>query len=535
MLIQLPSIDFVKMRMGARFLSRLPAFFKRPLELDEARWILSCRFEQRQARFLALLRRTVFEQPKGPYLHLLDHAGCEYGDLVRLVQQDGVEGALSALVEKGVFLSVDEFKGRTAVRRGSLTIDFNPEQLRNPLAEFHVSARSSGSRGGSLPVLIDLSFVRECAVNTLLFLHARDGQHWLKADWEVPGAGARFRLLKYASFGAPPTRWFSQVDPDSSDLDPIFRWSDRAMRWRSRLAGVVLPGPIYAPVSDPIHLARWMRDVLERGQVPHLFSFPSSAVSLCRRASEAGISLQGAQLTIGGEPVTEARLATIREVGATALPRYGSMECGPIGYGCLCPDAADDVHLQHDLHALIEAGPAGEELGFPSGALFVSTLHPAAPFVMINVSMGDQAKMSRRRCGCPLQSLGWHTHLHGIRSYEKLTGTGMTFLDTDVIHVLEEVLPARFGGSPTDYQLVEQESEQGEPELRLLVHPQLGPVNTDEVAETFLYAIGATDSVCKMMESVLREADILKVVRRIPHSTRSGKILHLHIEQRAAC
>jgi hypothetical protein len=386
-----------------------------------------------------------------------------------------------------------------------------------------------------LPVLIDLAFVRGCAVNTLLFLDARNGQHWLKADWEILGAGARFRLLKYAAFGAPPARWFSQLDPDSSELDPIFRWGDRAVRWGSRLAGVALPRPIYAPVNDPIRLARWMRDMLRRGQVPHLFSFPSSAVSLCRRASEAGISLEGAQLTIGGEPVTEARLATIREVGVTALPRYGSMECGPIGYGCLCPDTADDVHLQHDLHALIQAGPAGEALGFPPGALFVSTLHPAAPFVMINVSMGDQATISRRRCGCPLQTQGWGTHLHGVRSFEKLTGTGMTFFDIDVIRVLEEVMPARFGGFPTDYQLLEQESEKGEPQLRLLVHPELGPMNTDEVAETFLSAIGATNRLYRMMESCVREARILKVERRIPQSTRSGKILHLHIERHATC
>ncbi len=71
--------------------------------------------------------------------------------------------------------------------------------------------------------------------------------------------------------------------------------------------------------------------------------------------------------------------------------------------------------------------------------------------------MGDQAVVSERACGCPYQQLGWTTHLHGIRSFEKLTAAGMTFLDTDVIRVLEEVLPGRFGGIPSDYQLVEEE------------------------------------------------------------------------------
>lgn len=55
------------------------------------------------------------------------------------------------------------------------------------------------------------------------------------------------------------------------------------------------------------------------------------------------------------------------------------------------------------------------------------------------------------------ERLGWTLHLHGIRSVEKLTAAGMTFLDSDVIRVLEEVLPGRFGGGPTHYQLVEEE------------------------------------------------------------------------------
>jgi hypothetical protein len=44
----------------------------------------------------------------------------------------------------------------------------------------------------------------------------------------------------------------------------------------------------------------------------------------------------------------------------------------------------------------------------------------------------------------------------------------MTFLDTDVIRVLEEILPARFGGGPADYQLVEDERADGQPCLRLV-------------------------------------------------------------------
>jgi hypothetical protein len=130
-----------------------------------------------------------------------------------------------------------------------------------------------------------------------------------------------------------------------------------------------------------------------------------------------------------------------------------------------------------------------------------------------------------------LEGLGWVTHLHTVRSYEKLTGGGMTFMDTDIIRVLEEEMPARFGGVPTDYQLLEEEADDGRPRLRLVVHPRVGPLNTDAVAEAFLTAIGSVSVRERVMESVWRDADILRVERQMPLTTHAGKILHLHVGQ----
>lgn len=116
------------------------------------------------------------------------------------------------------------------------------------------------------------------------------------------------------------------------------------------------------------------------------------------------------------------------------------------------------------------------------------------------------------------------------RSYEKLTAGGMIFLDTDVIRVLEEVLPARFGGGPTDFQLVEDEAEGGAPRLQLRVHPGLGPLDPSAMAETFLAAIGHGSGVERVMGLVWREGHFLRVEREAPLATASGKILHhLHV------
>lgn len=302
------------------------------------------------------------------------------------------------------------------------------------------------------------------------------------------------------------------------------------MRWGSRVSGVPLPDPIHAPVDDPIRIAHWVRDVVRDGGTPHLFTFPSSAVCLSQSALEAGIDLDGLQLTISGEPITEARLRTIGKARAAAVPRYGTMECGPIGYGCLAPDAPDEVHVQKDLQGLIQGGPVGKKWGFRPEALFLTTLHPAAPYFMLNVSMGDQGILRDRSCGCPLEREGWLTHLHGVRSFEKLTGSGMTFLDADVIAVLEEHLPATFGGAPTDYQLVESETDDGHAVLYLLAHPDLGPLDPDAVAESFLSALEAQSTENRLMAMAWRSSGILRIERQAPRKTRSGKILHLVVE-----
>jgi hypothetical protein len=513
---------------AARFLPRLPSFLRRPLTSAEAHAMLRRRRERRQADFLLLARLAIYDHPASPYAELLRIAGCEYGDLERLVREDGIEGALRTLYRHGVFLTVDEYKGRRAAIRGNTTITVDPNSLRNPLAGAHVPGRSSGSRSAGTAVAFDLDFVRGCAVNSLLSLEARGGASWLKADWEVPGVGGTFRLLKLSSFGAPVARWFSHVDPA---VAARYRWNAWGLRWAGRVAGAALPAPEHAPLDAPLVIARWMVDTRRAGLTPYLLTFASSAVRLSQAAFEAGIDLGGAKLLLMGEPTTAARLAAIRRSGAEALPRYGSIEVGPIGYGCLSPEAPDDVHLFDDLHALLQPGPDAGLHGHFAEAVFLTSLRPAAPFVMLNVSMGDQATMGSRCCGCPMERLGWTTHLQGIRSYEKLTTQGMTFLDTDVIRVLEEVLPGRFGGAPTHYQLLEEEVHDSRPILRLLVHPAVGAVDSAAVVETFLQAIAAGSGGERMMSLLWRDAALVRVERREPVATGSGKILHLHVRK----
>jgi len=462
----------------------------------------------------------------------LNLAGCEYGDLEKLVSQDGLEEALQTVFRHGVYLTVDEFKGRRPATRGSATIAVDPSRLRNSSSGFQVTVRSSGSRGEGTSVPTDLGSIRDHCVNQCLALHARGGIGWRHAIWAVPGGAAVRVLLRYSACGASPVRWFSQVDPGSPWLHPRYRWSARVMRWGSLVAGVPLPRPTYVPLEDPLPIAHWMAEILRAGGTPHLNTFASSAVRLCKAACDAGIDLRGAEFTLTGEPITAARLTVVRRAGAKGVPSYATMEAGGrIGYGCLTPEAPDDFHLFSDLHALVQPGPDGERPGLPAGALLLSSLRPTAPVILLNVSTGDQAVVAHRACGCPLERLGWTTHLHTIRSFEKLTAAGMTFLDMDVVRVLEEVLPARFGGGPTHYQLVEEEAKDGRPRLRLLIHPAVGPLDTTAVTDAFLEAVSQGSGAERVMGQVWRDSGVLRVERQVPLATASGKILHLHAER----
>src|SRR6266516_2181904 len=117
--------------IGLRLLRNLPPFLRRRISVDEARSTMKTRLERRETDFLALVRGAIFENPETPYQQLLRIAGCEFGDLERLVAQDGVEGALRSLYRSGVYLTIDEYKGRRPTVRGSATLAVEPTQLRN--------------------------------------------------------------------------------------------------------------------------------------------------------------------------------------------------------------------------------------------------------------------------------------------------------------------------------------------------------------------------------------------------------------------
>lgn len=523
-----PRLSLEDLRLGIRFLRRLPGFLRRPWALDEARAAVAWRLEHRGARFLTLMHRAVYENPGSPYRPLLAHAGCAYGDLARLVEREGVEGALRALVREGVYLSLEELKGRRPVQRGSLLVEAGPARLRNPGVPGHLALRSGGGRGTAVPMVVDLDFMRETNAGHRCTLAARGGESWAHAVWDVPGGAALIRVLRLAGTGAPPIRWFSPIDPAAEDLHARYRWAARALRLGSLAARIPLPAPVHVPLAAPLPIVRWATDVRRAGRVPHVVTTVSAALRLAEAARVAGGSLGGVELTISGEPITAARMDTIERAGARPVASYGSSDTGTaMAHGCLSPRWPDDMHLLTDLFAVVQPEDAAPIAGLPPTALLFTSLGAAAPLVLLNVALGDQAAMVDRACGCPIERIGWTRHLHTVRSFEKLTVGGMSLLDADLIGILDEMLPARFGGGPTHYQVLEDQDADGQPRLRLLVDPAVGPLDADAVAETFLAAISRGSGIERITALTWRAGGFLTIERRAPESRRGDKILHL--------
>lgn len=91
--------------------------------------------------------------------------------------------------------------------------------------------------------------------------------------------------------------------------------------------------------------------------------------------------------------------------------------------------------------------------------------------------------------------------------------------------MLEEVLPARFGGTSLDYQLAEDEAPGGAVRLVLRVSPSLGPLKAADLRATLFDELGRGGSADRYQVSLWRRAGTLQVRREAPISTRAGKVL----------
>jgi hypothetical protein len=292
-----------------------------------------------------------------------------------------------------------------------------------------------------------------------------------------------------------------------------------------------VPFPEYVTVDRAVEVARSLAELLKTHRQCRLATTISRAVRVSLAAQEAGIRLDGLVINGGGEPATPAKVRAMENVGARYFANYALTEAGTLGNGCAHTLDYGDVHLFKDAYALIDYPHPIPAFDVTVPAFNLTTLLPTAPKLLLNLQMNDYGIVEERACGCEFETYGYSTHLREIRSYSKLTGEGVTLIGSEVVHVLEQVLPDRFGGTPLDYQLMEQEDSQGLTRLYLVIHPRLEITDEQAVVDVVLNALRQSSPMADSASSVWQRAGTIHVKRKEPVWTGRGKFMPLDIRR----
>lgn len=512
----------------ARFSAGVSDYLRAPAQEDSLA-PFQRQMEGREEVWLRTVRAGIFDRPESPYARMFAIAGIEYGDLCASVRNDGLEPTLERLRCAGIYLTHDEYKGKEAILRGGREIAGDHAGLANPLATGSgFESRSSGSRSSGIRLRRPTAFqVHKDAYGALEMREFELDRRALALLKPILPASSGFTGgMRATRLGCNLERWFA---PGGKAADSVhYRLLTNFLVTQARLRGVRVPYPTHLAPNDFLPPAQWLAKRRTQGVACAVRAFVSPAVRTVAAALDAGLDIRGTRFLVGGEALTDSKRRTIEAAGCEVYPRYVISEVGSVGYACSRMREGNCVHVVSDSVAVISWRRCAPLSDTEVDVLLFTPLLPSAPQVLINVDMGDAGTLvDDASCDCEFARAGLRRQIRGIHSYAKLTGLGVTLVGTEIVGLLERQLPERFGGGPTDFQLVEQEGEH-QTELTLRVSPRVAEQNLDKVRDAFLQALqnyygGALAS------RVWRHADALRVVRAEPLTTVTGKVLNLHL------
>lgn len=518
------------LQLFLRFATAFNEFLKTTITVQDARARVLRMMAAREENFLRVVKAAVFENEKSPYLALCRHARIEFGDVERLAACDGLEPTLDCLQRAGIFVTMDEFRGRQPIRRPGLELPVQASDFENPLANRHFEARTGGSTGAPRRMVFDLNLAVNTAPIEMLFL---DGANLLNRPMGLyrtglPGIAGFIKTLYQIRMGHFVEQWFSNKKMAYGPLEWRYSLFTLYVHLSADFHGKRIPLPAYTPLENAVRVAHWLAQKKAEGAPAVLDVVTSVGVRVARAALDNGLDISGSVFRVGSEPFTEGRAAVCRQAGVTVFPHYAMSETGMIGLACAAPEEIDEVHLLKHRVAAIQRSHHVAGSDRVVGALHYTTLLPSSSRVLINMESGDYGVLRTSTCGCALCSVGMDTTLHTIRSYEKLTSAGVTFIGADLYALVETVLPSQFGGGPSDYQLIEEEVD-GLPRVSIVISPRVGAVDEPPVIDSIVRFLSARNAGHRMMAQSLKHGASLRVLRREPYVTSAGKIQPLHI------
>lgn len=496
---------------------------KRP---DEPERLIREQLEKRDERFLELVRQSVFERSANPYRMLFEGGGCSFGDLASEVRRNGLETTLKSLQQAGVYLTHDEFKGKKPIERFGRSIEADTTAFRNPTVSGFYSVSSSGSRSRGTISTRSRAFMyyRQC------FRHLVEQEFDLARRTEIIVAPILPSMTGFGSAigswrrGAPAAAWFAVGGAVGENRH--YRAVTQFLVWEGRLLGARMPSPEYLPPNDFRPVVERLARLKAEGRDCFIGGMVSTIVRIASAAIEANVDISGTLFSVGGEALTDSKRAVIESAGCRVFPTYGMTELGSIGRSCSQMTSGNVVHLFDDSIAAINRRRQAPLADVEVDSLMFTTLHPASPYVVINVEMDDAGTIEPCECDCAFTRFGFRTRIRDIFSYGKLTGQGMTLVGDDLLGILERRLPGRFGGNPSDYQLIEQEGG-AQTEMLLRISPRLGAA-AEDVKGFFLDELKGIYGGALARRSWMHTGGV-RVEAKEPFVTSSGKVLPLYL------
>lgn len=522
------------LKMYGRFGLGLSRFLRHTVSVDDAIAAIHQRLAAREENFLRVLQRGIFEYPRSPYLPLFRLAHCEIGDVRDMVHDQGLDKTLLALREAGIYVTFEECKGRVPIVRSGREFRVSAHSFDNPWLKAHYFSESGGSTGAGTRIHHDLDYLAVRATHDAVCYHVHGVLDAPIGVWRgvLPDGSGLNTTLSLCRSGHPPLRWFTPAAPGlRKPATWKFPIANQLTVLIGRACGVAIPWPELVPVEQAIRIARWAEQMVKQSGRCALAMVASRALRIAVAARQGGIDLNGVTFVISGEPVTEAKVEGIRASGASYFTTYGFSEAGRIARGCCNPSSPNDLHLMSDMCAVI-SHPRTLPGDVIVPAYNVTSLLPSSPKILLNAESDDYGFLEQRQCGCPLEALGLTTHLREIKSFRKLTGEGVSVLGIDILNIIEKVLPAKFGGSPLDYQLVEEEDEQGFTDISLVISPGIHIDDEAEVASTLLEAMNREGSGAGAASETWAQSGNLRIRRMQPALTARGKLLPLYVPKR---
>jgi hypothetical protein len=523
---------FHKIGRYYRLSTGLRAFFKDTLTVEQASKLIEDRRKHREQNFLEVIRTGIYENNNSPYLKLLDLSGYGFNDIEKLVQSVGIDSTLNELFKNGVYFTYREFRGDTPVIRNNCEFIVCKEDFDFPSRNGFYEVKSGATRSAGTNSKIEFEYLTQVASSfALLFdelgIHNGPVAMWLPI---LPGSAGINFLLRCIKIGITPAKWFSHTDMSTIKMTHKDKFAMHFIHYMGRIFGKPLPNPELVNINDAHIVCNWLAEMLAANSTVTIVTYPSSAIRICIAAKNMNINLNGCIFILTGEPITPAKSAKIKLVGGQIIPWYGVTEVGTIGLGCISSNNTDEVHLFDEIITAIQYKRRVEHSDLDVNSMLFTSLLPCAPKVLLNVEFGDSGKIENSKCDSEYSNHAHHKHISCIRSFEKMTGEGMTLFGSEIEKLLEETLPAVFGGESIDYQLTEEENADGFTRYKLLINPRLNKTDTNIVKDVVLSEIKKMDKAKNLLYDIWSKADVFDVSYEKPVATARGKIYPFYIK-----